>query len=43
MKEKRVFKDFKNDNLIAIIFYPIKSIAIKQCIGEVEQAELFKK
>ena len=42
MKERRVIKDFRNDNLIAIIFYPIKSIAIKQCIGEAEQAELLK-
>jgi AcrR family transcriptional regulator len=42
MKEKRVIKDFRDDNLIAIIFSPIKAIAIKQCIGEVEQAELLK-
>jgi len=42
MKERRVIKDFRNDNLIAIIFYPIKSIAIKQCIEEVEQAELLE-
>ncbi|GCD12285.1 TetR/AcrR family transcriptional regulator [Clostridium tagluense] len=42
MKEKRVIKNFKNDNLIAIIFYPIKSIAIKQCIGEVEQVQLLE-
>ena len=42
MKEKRVFKDFRNDNLIAILFYPIKSIAINQCIGEDEQVELLK-
>ena len=42
MKEKRVIKDFRNDNLVAIIFYPIKSIATKQCIGEDEQAELLK-
>jgi len=42
MKEKRVIKDFRNDNLIAIIFYPIKSIAIKQCTCEVEQANSLK-
>ena len=42
MKEKRVIKDFRNDNLIAIIFYPIKSIAIKQCIGEDEKGESLK-
>lgn len=42
MKEKRVFKDFQNDNLIAIIFYPIKYIAINQCIEEIEQAKLLE-
>ncbi len=42
MKEKKVFKNFQNDNLTAILFYPIKSIAIKQCIGEIEQAKLLK-
>jgi len=42
MKAKRVLKDFQNENLIAILFYPIKSIASKQCIGEVEQAKLLK-
>ena len=42
MKEKRVLKDFRNENLAAILFYPIKSIAIKQCIREDEQAELLK-
>jgi len=42
MKKKRIIKNFRNDNLIAIIFFPIKSIAIKQCIGEVEQVELLE-
>jgi len=42
MKEKRVLKDLQNDNLVAILFYPVKSIAIKQCIGEVEQARLLE-
>ena len=42
MKEKRVIKDFRNENIIAIIFYPIKSIAIKHCACEVEQANLLK-
>ena len=42
MKDKGVIKDFKNYNLIAIIFYPIKSIAIKQCIGQAEQGELLE-
>ncbi len=42
MKVKRVFKNFRNDNLVSILFYPVKSIAIKQCNGEDEQAELLK-
>lgn len=42
MKVKRVFKNFRNDNLVSILFYPVKSIAIKQCIAEDEQAELLK-
>ena len=42
MKEKKVFKDFQNDNLTAIIFSPVKYIAINQCIGEEEQVELLK-
>ena len=42
MKEKRVFEDFQNDNLVAIIFYPVKSIAIKQCSCSVEQDNLLK-
>lgn len=42
MKRKRVIKNFRNDNLMAIIFYPIKSIAIKHCNGELEQMELLE-
>ena len=42
MKEKKIFKNYQNDNLLAILFYPIKSIAIKQCYGKVKQAELLK-
>ena len=42
MKIKKVFKDFRNENLIAILFYPIKSIAIKTCVGKAKQAELLK-
>lgn len=42
MKMKKVLKDFQNDNLIAILFYPVKSIATKQCVGKVEEAELLK-
>ncbi|MGH4121817.1 MAG: TetR/AcrR family transcriptional regulator [Clostridium sp.] len=42
MKNKKIIKNLRNDNLIAIIFYPIKSIAIKKCIGESEQDELLE-
>ncbi len=42
LKEKKMIKSFQNDNLAAIIFSPIKFIAINQCIGEVEQSELLK-
>ncbi|MFW2488273.1 TetR/AcrR family transcriptional regulator [Clostridium chromiireducens] len=42
MKEKKVFKDFQNDNLRALLFYPAKSIAINQCIEENEKDELLK-
>ena len=40
MKVKRIFKEFRNDNLIAILFSPIKYIAINKCIGQAEQDEL---
>jgi hypothetical protein len=40
MKEKRIIKDFQNPNLVAILFYPIKSIAIKQCALENEQDKM---
>ena len=42
MKKKKVIKDFRNDNLIAILFSPIKYIAINQCIEEREKVELLK-
>ncbi len=42
MKADRVFKDFRNDNLVAIIFHPVKYIAINKCIEEDEQAKLLK-
>jgi len=42
MKNKKIFKNYRNDNLLAILFYPIKSIAIKQCHGELEKTELLK-
>lgn len=42
MKKQQILKDFQNDNLMAILFYPVKSIAIKHCIGELEQVVLLK-
>lgn len=42
MKTKKILKDFQIDNLVAILFSPIKSIAIKPCISETKQAELLK-
>lgn len=40
MKRKRVFKEFKNDNLRVILFYPTKSIAMNSCIDNDEKYEL---
>ncbi|MGH4120403.1 TetR/AcrR family transcriptional regulator [Clostridium sp.] len=40
MKEKRIIKDFQNPNLVAILFYPIKSIAIKKYNLETEQDKM---
>ena len=42
MKEKRIIKNFKNENLISIIFYPIKHIAANQCNGESERVGLLE-
>lgn len=42
MKQRKVFKDLQNDNLRAILFYPIKSIAINQCIEEDEKIILLR-
>lgn len=42
MKTKKILKDFKNENLIAILFSPVKKIASNQCIEDVQQVELLK-
>lgn len=42
MKERKVFKNLQNDNLRAMLFYPVKSIAINSCIEENEKIELLK-
>lgn len=40
MKHRKIFKDLRNENLMSILFYPVKSIAVKQCIGENEKVIL---
>jgi AcrR family transcriptional regulator len=40
MKRNKVFKDFQNENIKALLFYPIKSIAINPCIKEDEKSKL---
>ena len=40
MKRKQVFKDFRNDNLRAILFYPTKAIVMDSCIENDEKSEL---
>ncbi len=42
LKTNKIIRNFRNDNLVAILFYPIKSIAIKQCTGEFEQDALLE-
>lgn len=42
MKRNGIIKDFKNDNLFAIIFYPVKAIAAKTHRTEAERAELLE-
>lgn len=39
-KKKKVIKDVQNHNINAIIFSPIKAIAINQCIKEEEKLKL---
>lgn len=41
-KKNKVIKDVHNNNIIAIIFSPIKSIAINHCIREEEKLKLLK-
>lgn len=42
MKAKQVIKNYNNDNLMAIMFYPVKSIAVDHCKSESEKAELLR-
>lgn len=40
MKRNRIFKDFRNENLRAILFYPTKSIVMNSCVENAEKSEL---
>jgi AcrR family transcriptional regulator len=42
MKEKKIIKNFHTDSVQAIIFSPIKSIAVNHCIGQVEKSEILE-
>lgn len=42
MKKNHIIKDYNNDNLLAIIFYPVKAIAINNNKSEAEKAELLQ-
>jgi hypothetical protein len=42
MKQKQVIKNYSDDNLLAIIFYPVKAIAADNHKSEAERADLLK-
>jgi len=42
MKNSHIIKDYHNDNLLAIVFYPIKAIAVNNQKSETEKAELLQ-
>ncbi|MBR0596678.1 TetR/AcrR family transcriptional regulator [Sinanaerobacter chloroacetimidivorans] len=42
MKNSRIIKDYNNDNLLAIIFYPVKAIAVDNRKSETERADLLR-
>lgn len=42
MKNKHIFKNYHNDNLLTIIFYPVKAIAVNNHKTEAERAELLQ-
>jgi predicted transcriptional regulator len=42
MKESHIIKDYNNDNLLAIIFYPVKAIAVNNHKTEEEKVELLQ-
>ncbi len=42
LKAKKIIKDFKNDNLMAVIFSPVKSISNTHCNSEEEKKEMLQ-
>jgi AcrR family transcriptional regulator len=42
LKENHIIKDYNNDNLLAILFYPVKAIASNNHKTETEKVELLK-
>lgn len=42
MKKKQIIKNYNDDNLLAIIFYPVKAIAVDYYKSEAERADLLK-
>lgn len=42
MKKNHIIKDYNNDNLLAIIFYPVKAIAVNSHKSEAERDELLQ-
>lgn len=42
MKRSRMIKDYSNDNLLAILFYPVKAIVADRRKSEAERAELLR-
>lgn len=42
LKRNQVIRDYNNDNLLAIMFYPVKAIAVNNRKSEAERAELLR-
>ncbi len=42
LKRNHIIKDYNDENLLAFIFYPVKSIAFNNCKTEAERAELLE-
>ncbi len=42
MKNNQLIKDYSNDNLIAIMFYPVKAIALNNRKSEAEKSDLLQ-